>query len=120
MDGGLRQRQGIKTNLDQRSIDRACAIHVLLQRRFTSKERDGETGLDYFGARYYASAMGRFTSPDRYNAVLIKQNMASAGLPPEAVSSFFNDSSRIRRIGTSTLTFGTAPYVSPTGWCGSA
>jgi len=33
--------------------------------RFTGKERDGETGLDYFGARYFASAQGRFTSPDK-------------------------------------------------------
>ena len=32
--------------------------------RFTSKERDAETGLDYFGARYMSSAQGRFTSPD--------------------------------------------------------
>lgn len=31
---------------------------------FTAKERDSETGLDYFGARYYGSNMGRFTSPD--------------------------------------------------------
>ena len=31
---------------------------------FTSKERDAETGLDYFGARYLSSAQGRFTSPD--------------------------------------------------------
>ena len=31
---------------------------------FTGKERDAETGLDYFGARYFSSAQGRFTSPD--------------------------------------------------------
>jgi RHS repeat-associated protein len=32
---------------------------------FTGKERDGETqGLDYFGARYFSEAQGRFTSPD--------------------------------------------------------
>jgi RHS repeat-associated protein len=31
---------------------------------FTGKERDGESGNDYFGARYYASSMGRFMSPD--------------------------------------------------------
>ncbi len=31
---------------------------------FTGKERDAESGLDYFGARYYSSAMGRFSSPD--------------------------------------------------------
>lgn len=30
----------------------------------TGKERDAETGLDYFGARYYSGAQGRFTSPD--------------------------------------------------------
>ena len=32
--------------------------------RFTGKERDAETGLDYFGARYFSAAQGRFTSPD--------------------------------------------------------
>jgi RHS repeat-associated protein len=31
---------------------------------FTGKERDTESGNDYFGSRYYASAMGRFLSPD--------------------------------------------------------
>ena len=30
----------------------------------TGKERDAETGLDYFGARYMSAAQGRFTSPD--------------------------------------------------------
>jgi RHS repeat-associated protein len=32
--------------------------------KFTGKERDTESGNDYFGARYYASTMGRFMSPD--------------------------------------------------------
>ena len=31
---------------------------------FTGKERDSESGNDYFGARYYASTTGRFLSPD--------------------------------------------------------
>ncbi len=31
---------------------------------FTGKVRDKETGLDYFGARYFSAAQGRFTSPD--------------------------------------------------------
>jgi len=35
-----------------------------LRQKFTSKERDTETGLDYFGARYYTSMQGRFTSAD--------------------------------------------------------
>ena len=33
-------------------------------RRFTGKERDAESGLDYFGARYYHSVAGRFLSVD--------------------------------------------------------
>jgi len=33
-------------------------------RHFTGKERDAESGLDYFGARYYGSNMGRFMSAD--------------------------------------------------------
>jgi RHS repeat-associated protein len=32
--------------------------------KFTGKERDSESGLDNFGARYNSSAMGRFMSPD--------------------------------------------------------
>ena len=32
--------------------------------KFTGKERDSETNLDYFGARYLASSMGRWMSPD--------------------------------------------------------
>ncbi len=27
---------------------------VILRQKFTQKERDNETGLDYFGARYFA------------------------------------------------------------------
>ncbi len=34
------------------------------RQKFTQKERDNETGLDFFEARYYASTQGRFTSPD--------------------------------------------------------
>jgi RHS repeat-associated protein len=34
--------------------------------KFTQKERDNETGLDYFGARYYSSIQGRFTGPDDF------------------------------------------------------
>jgi RHS repeat-associated protein len=32
--------------------------------RSTGKERDAESGLDYFEARHFGSALGRFTSPD--------------------------------------------------------
>jgi RHS repeat-associated protein len=36
-------------------------------RRFTGKERDPETELHYFGARYYRSVWGRFTSVDPHD-----------------------------------------------------
>jgi RHS repeat-associated protein len=32
--------------------------------KFTGKERDPESGLDYLSARYYSSNLGRFSSPD--------------------------------------------------------
>jgi RHS repeat-associated protein len=35
-----------------------------LRQKFTGKERDPESGLDYFGARYNSSNLGRFISPD--------------------------------------------------------
>ncbi|MBI3404322.1 MAG: hypothetical protein HY046_02575, partial [Acidobacteria bacterium] len=34
--------------------------------KFTGKERDTESNLDYFGARYYSSTQGRFLSPDEF------------------------------------------------------
>ncbi|MGA8274002.1 MAG: RHS repeat-associated core domain-containing protein [Candidatus Sulfotelmatobacter sp.] len=32
--------------------------------KFTGKERDTESGLDNFGARFYGSNIGRFMTPD--------------------------------------------------------
>ncbi len=42
----------------------SSAQRVRKHHKFTGKERDTETGLDYFGGRYYASNMGRWMSPD--------------------------------------------------------
>ena len=41
-----------------------ASITAPTEHHFTGKERDAESGNDYFGARYYSSAMGRFMSPD--------------------------------------------------------
>ena len=42
-----------------------CASTLCFSRSsITGKERDTESGNDYFEARYYSSAMGRFMSPD--------------------------------------------------------
>jgi RHS repeat-associated protein len=46
------------------------------QYKFTGKERDGESGLDYFIARSYSSNLGRFLQPDEF-----------AGGPVDAFSS---------------------------------
>lgn len=37
-----------------------------IRQKFTSKERDNETTLDYFGARYFSGGQGRFTSADEF------------------------------------------------------
>jgi RHS repeat-associated protein len=52
---------------------RRSSLHVLLGMQCRAanskgKERDFESGLDNFGARYNASSMGRFMSPDPENA----------------------------------------------------
>jgi RHS repeat-associated protein len=44
-----------------------------IKQKFTQKERDSESGLDYFGARYYSSAQGRFTSPDPVERLMLDQ-----------------------------------------------
>src|SRR5271167_2858387 len=48
------------------TLSALCAYSACLSRfHFTGKEYDLEsTNNDYFGARYYASSMGRFMSPD--------------------------------------------------------
>jgi RHS repeat-associated protein len=48
-----------------------------VRQKFTQKERDTETGLDYFGARYFSSIQGRFTSFDP---------LLSSGMPQEPQS----------------------------------
>jgi RHS repeat-associated protein len=56
---GLPFGDGLAT-LEVSTTDAADAT----EHHFTGKERDAESGNDYFGARYYASSMGRFMSPD--------------------------------------------------------
>jgi RHS repeat-associated protein len=53
--GGRTEDQGYEVELNPEDSTR---------QKFTGKERDNETGLDYFEARYFSSAQGRFTSAD--------------------------------------------------------
>jgi RHS repeat-associated protein len=41
-----------------------CTGTDATEHHFTGKERDAESGLDYFGARYLSSNLGRFMTPD--------------------------------------------------------
>ena len=57
--------QGISEANCTAAIGSRASQHLnRVQSRYTGKERDAESGLDYFGARYYASNMGRWMSPD--------------------------------------------------------
>jgi len=50
------------------------------QYKFTGKERDTETDLDYFGARYYSHSFMRFMTPD-WSAEPVPIPYAKPGLP---------------------------------------
>lgn len=58
-----------------------------VRQKFTSKERDNETGLDYFGARYYAGIQGRFTGTDPYDINFERQKTSD----PEEADDLFRD-----------------------------
>jgi len=68
------------------------------RQKFTQKERDTETGLDYFGARYHSSMQGRFTSvdplrasanpriPQRWNRYSYVANQPTIAIDPDGLS----------------------------------
>jgi RHS repeat-associated protein len=60
-DGGWPLWQGQFTPFGAELPDGSTTMHY----KFTGKERDAESGLDDFGARYYSSNIGRFMSPDK-------------------------------------------------------
>jgi len=69
--GGVRKRydylpfgEELASSIGSRSAIAGYTSSDSTRQLFTSKERDNETGLDYFFARYYSSAQGRFTSVD--------------------------------------------------------
>lgn len=61
-----RSRNELMTRADNTmTLPFTCATNVCFSRsRYTGKERDAESGNDYFEARYLASSMGRMLSPD--------------------------------------------------------
>src|SRR5258705_10200640 len=59
-----------------RSTAQGYSVADGVRQKFTQYERDNETGLDYFLARYYASTQGRFTGVDPYDINLERQEMS--------------------------------------------
>jgi RHS repeat-associated protein len=54
----------VESNVDFYPYGGENTVTSVQNYKFTGKERDSESGNDYFGARYYASNTGRFMSPD--------------------------------------------------------
>jgi RHS repeat-associated protein len=50
--------------LSGRTTTQGYSVADGVRQKFTSYERDNESGLDFAQNRYYSSALGRFTSPD--------------------------------------------------------
>jgi RHS repeat-associated protein len=50
--------------LGNRTTQQGYSVPDGVRQQFTGQQRDNESGLDYFGARYYDSTLGRFTSSD--------------------------------------------------------
>src|SRR5258708_14478341 len=56
--------QNIHDSIDYQPYGEQSSGDTGTTHKFTGEERDGESGLDDFDARYYSSTMGRFMTPD--------------------------------------------------------
>ena len=56
--------QEVITGTTQTALGPEPADGTPMSHKLTGKQRDMESGLDYFGPRYYSAGIGRFTSPD--------------------------------------------------------
>src|SRR6266536_1544799 len=64
-----------------------------VRQKFGSKERDNETGLDFFEARYFSSVQGRFTSPDEFQGGPIELFSIAASTNPTFYADLTNPQS---------------------------
>ncbi|MCE5308351.1 MAG: polymorphic toxin type 44 domain-containing protein, partial [Acidobacteriales bacterium] len=99
--------------------------------KFTGKERDTLTELDYFGARYYGSSYGRFESPDpltitedrlrepqRLNLYQYGRNNPLSFIDPTGLDDIYYDhggneieEQRVRKKWWQNLLFGNTHYL---------
>ena len=94
--------------------------------RFTGKERDAETGLDYFGARYYSSKTARFTTvdpvytwsenlvdPQRWNRYAYGRNNPLRNIDPDGRDAVDSTKGFVVGLGTGWASLTVAPLVAP-------
>ncbi|HCA67596.1 MAG TPA: hypothetical protein DEP11_05125 [Candidatus Jacksonbacteria bacterium] len=55
---------------------------------FTDQERDDESGLLYYGARYYHPTLGRFTQPDPVITDIGRKEFAMAMMSPQLLNGY--------------------------------
>jgi RHS repeat-associated protein len=84
--------------------------------RCTGKERDTESSLDYFVARYYTSAHGRFLSPDEFSGGPVDAFSANDPLPPGPLP--YADITNPQSLNKYAYTYSNPlRYTDPTGHC---
>ena len=101
------------------------------KRLFTGKERDAETGQDYFGARYYRPDLGRFTTvdplqafdenmvdPQRWNRYVYVRNSPLTHVDPDGRSPVFwaRLLQAAQRIGASPIVQRASTWSENVGW----
>jgi RHS repeat-associated protein len=81
---------------------------------FTGKERDSETGLDFFIARYYSSQYGRFLSPDEFTGGPVDAFSSNDPAPPATLP--YADITNPQSLNKYTYTYNNpVKYVDPNG-----
>ncbi len=82
------------------------------KQKFTSKQRDDETGLDFFEARHYSSIQGRFTTPDEFTGGPVEVFTQTASANP----TFYADLTNPQSLNKYQYTYNNPlRYVDPNG-----
>lgn len=101
-----------ESDFDPWGQERAFASSDSNHYKFTGQERDSESGLDYFGARYYSGSLGRFISAD-WSAVPVPVPYANFGDPQTLNLYSYVENSPLNKIDADGHNF--APFYSSLG-----
>jgi RHS repeat-associated protein len=83
---------------------------------FTGKERDPESGLDFFGARYFSSQFARFLQPDEFTGGPVDAFSSNDAAPPGALP--YADITKPQSLNKYTYTYNNPlNFVDPNGHC---